>query len=82
MFGDDSTDDGQAESRAAFAGGKIRVEDSFAVFGRDARAGVGDDQLKALSLGDFARDDSDSAISGDFRHRLQRRCQSGLPTRV
>src|SRR5262249_60057857 len=70
MLGDNSADDGQAESRASFAGGEIRFEDSFAVFGWDARAGVGDDQLKALPLRDLARNDRDSAISGDFGHRF------------
>src|SRR5262245_6856631 len=70
MLGDDSADDRQPQSRAAFAGGKIWLEDSFAVLGRDAGAGVGDDQLKTLSLRDFARDDGDSAISGDLGHRF------------
>src|SRR5262249_60568292 len=72
MLGDDSADDGQPQSRAAFAGGKIRVEDSFAVFGRDAGAGVGDDQLNALSLRDFARDDGDSAEPRHRRFRFRR----------
>src|SRR5262245_3250768 len=59
MLRDDPADDGQPQSRSAFASGKIRLEDSFAVLGRDAGAGVGDDQFKALSLRDFARDDGD-----------------------
>src|SRR5882672_3353142 len=72
VLGDDAADDGQTQSRAAFARRKIRVEDALAVFRRDARAGVGDDQFQALAFGDFARDDGDAAVAGGLRHGLRR----------
>ena len=63
MFGDNTGGDGETESCAAVFGGEVRKEDVVLVSGRDAMAGIRDNNFNRVQV------DSGAGFDGDIFDR-------------
>ena len=88
VIADDAVADAEAEAGAFadFAGGEERIEDPAQVLVGDAVAGVGDEELDRVGLGDVPRADPDLRVvrariaCSAFSSRLSSACCSWPPS--